>query len=84
MTTNVDTAIQYGLTRISDFVDDQLQVTEQSLDESLDLLIIKKIIDNYRKNSEFDDYMDFLDSISDYVDNQSLSMESSNRKLLFP
>ncbi len=67
---NIETAIQYGLTKISDFVDQQLQIDDDKLEESLELVIIKHIIKNFKKNAEQDDYIDFLDNVFDYIDHE--------------
>lgn len=68
--TNIETAIQYGLIKTSEFVDDQLASQETELDESLELLIISQIIKNFKKHSEQDDYIDFLDNIFNCIDHE--------------
>lgn len=68
--TNIETAIQYGLIKTSEFVDDQLTSEGTELDESLELLIIKQVIDNFKKQSEQDDYIDFLDNVFNYIDSE--------------
>jgi hypothetical protein len=66
----VETSIQYGLIKIQNFVDDQLQSTGQELQEMLEFLVIKRVIKSVREGAELDDYVGFLDSVLDFLDNE--------------
>jgi hypothetical protein len=62
----VKTSIEHGLQRIARFVEYDLEHGNFELKESLELSIIKTVIDNYRINAERNDYQDFLNDIVDY------------------
>lgn len=75
---NVEVAIQYGLIKIQEFAEDQLAIDDQVTTESLEVLIIKRIISNYKSHSEQDDYIDFLDTILDCLDHEYDMIENFN------
>jgi hypothetical protein len=59
-------SIEHGLERIAQFVEYDLEHSGDELKESLELTIIKTVIDNYRINAERNDYQEFLTDIVDY------------------
>ncbi|HEY9701632.1 MAG TPA: hypothetical protein V6C58_04260 [Allocoleopsis sp.] len=67
---NIEIAVQYGLIKIQEFVDAQLESEDQDLEDMLEVLVIRRIIKNVRENAELDDYVSFLDSVLNYLDNE--------------